>query len=439
MNDKLMRRAAIKYREWLMAQERSPVQSSRDNILNNIDRAKSKTDQVEKWASRFFKGSAIRIQQSPWDQRVHEGIICPSVYKRIATDMIPELGEDAIYSLKHVLETIKSLAMKKVVIVPSPREAIEEITAITNCWPDVEFKGGTLSVRIDAVSLEDEDEEVDLGDFWIHLDLHRPLDGLRIESISYVESENGFTHPHVYGSKLCIGAGRLPSVDALCQGRLEDYFLIVEAVLRTYNSMSPHEELRQWYNPSHEGKFYCEGCEEYRSEESSCWCEGCQTTTCEYCNEGGGCCTECGEWYCEECSNYCHGCEETLCNHCATGCDGCDENFCSSCMGSCEACDNKFCKGCTETSCAHCGDTVCESCIATCGCCKEVCCVNCVEDFCKECVTSICQGCSTTCDECGKVLCETCEKNSCDECGTKMCETCEGSHTCLLSEITTNE
>lgn len=435
MKDKLIRRAAMRYREWLVSETQSPISSGRAFVMSSLHRVKHKSIQMEAWAERFFRGSTQRAQFTPWDGKTHKGIVCSSVYERLATNMIPELSEDVIASARHAAALLKSLVTKEVITVISPKEAIEEIRAIVQAWPETEFRGNVLSVMIKDVSLSDEDGDVDLGSFWMHVDLTCPLDSLRIESIDCVESSGGYHHPHVSGSKLCIGAGGLTSQDALCQGRLEDCFRIIEAVLRTYNSHSIHEALNEWYDPSHEGQFYCERCEEWRSDESSSYCEGCETNYCEYCDMGGGCCTECSDWRCGDCSTTCQGCEETLCKGCGGTCCNCDNSMCTSCLSECTVCGDHHCESC-GSACSHCGDSVCGSCTTTCSCCEDACCVDCVDEECSECGGKICKGCQTTCDECNKTVCNKCNDNPCEHCGTPMCGPCNSEHNCLLAEIT---
>lgn len=434
MNEKLIRRAAAKYRDWMLSQVRSPVQSGRISVLDTLNRMNNKAAQMQIWAERFFGGSTQRLQRSEWDDRTHKGLVCPSAYARIATTMIPELSEDVVYSAKHAAAVLKSLEAREVVTVISPKEAIDELRAIVGAWSRVEFRGNVLSVTSKDITLYDDDGEVNLGRFTMSIDLTYPLDSLRIGAVDGVKSTGGLTHPHVSGGKLCIGAGGLPSQDALCQGRLEDFFRVIEAVLDTYNDASPHEALREWYDPDHEGEFFCESCEEWRSDESSCYCGGCDHCYCEYCDAGGGCCAECGDWRCGECSTTCHGCEETLCNGCGGVCHGCGNSMCSSCVSECTVCRKQYCEECKST-CDHCGDSVCENCTSTCGCCSGNCCNTCVNETCNECNQDICEGCQASCSECDKTVCNACNDNSCEHCGTPMCGSCECEHNCLLEGV----
>ena len=388
MNEKLVRRAARKYRDWLVSQTQSPVMHQKIYVLNLVHMANSRALQIEKWAERFFRGANQRVQKSEWDNEPHMGIMCPSAYEKIVTRMIPELGEDVINSIRQTTETLRSLAIQEVITVISPKESIDEIRAIADAWENVKFKENILSVLVEDVTLEDDCQDVSLGSFWINLNLTCPLSDLKIESVDCVESENGFTHPHVSrGGGLCMGEGGHLSQEALCQGRLEDYFRIIEAVLRTYNESSPYEKLQEWYDPSHEDEFYCENCNEWRSDESNVYCEGCQTTYCDHCAECS-CCSECGNWYCDECSTSCESCQETICTECAKSCSVCSNTMCSECLEQCVVCDSHYCEEC-----------------------------------------------KTTCSECNKTVCKDCNDNSCEHCGVPSCPSCLEKHNCLLVEL----
>lgn len=433
MNEKLIRRAALKYRTWLISQTLSPIQSRKLPILNSLDRISGKVSQIEKWTKLFFRGSLERTQYNEYDDVEYLGIACPSVYESIAKEMIPDLGTDVLLETKNTLEALKSLVTQEVITKISLKEAVDEIRVIVDSWPDVKFRCDILSVLIKDVVLEEDCENVELGDFWIHVNITRPMDSLRIESRDKVESSGGFTHPHVSGIKLCIGAGGLLSKEALCQGRLEDYFRIIESVLRTYNEHSPYEELREWYDPDHEDQSYCDICEEWRDNDCSYYCEGCNKSSCEQCDTGN-CCGKCNDWRCGECIMECISCETTLCHRCANSCSCCHDTTCSNCLNLCNTCEESCCESCMS-SCACCGDCVCESCDILCSCCEDNYCKDCVGETCNKCNGDICKECKTTCIECDKIICNDCAENSCEHCGVPICSTCESEHNCLLAEV----
>jgi len=436
MNEKLLIRAAIKFRQWMIEQSQRPPDTFA--LGNQIIDVITKSHEIQKWTRRFVQGLTKRVQVSEYPPHNKSyGISTPSVYKDIATHMVPDLCENITCNMGYISGIIKSMAEpEKDVVTPlSPREAYEEIRIINDVWPDTEYKNGILSVIFRKVVLEDGREEVDLGDFRIDLHLGKPIDGLSVKSLSYLESERGFFHPHVSGERLCTGNGGLSMVDALCQGRLEDYFRVVEAIVRTYNDVSPYEPLTEWYDPQHEDQFFCEDCDAWRPDESSCFCDGCGHSYCDNCDTSGGCCTDCGNWRCGECSNDCADCGEVVCNNCNNTCDGCGYCLCEKCVSSCVACEEYFCSKCCSECCAYCGDKMCGGCTIKCGCCEDNCCKQCVDDNCCQCDVGICKGCDTTCYECGETVCRTCVDNECEGCGNSMCKTCVEEHTCLLQEV----
>lgn len=435
MNDKLIHRVANKYREWLLSQKLAHIKDSQAYVLNNLTNARNKSKQILTWANRFFSGSEQRFQYSTWDNKCHSGIVSSDVYKTIATKMVPNLSTDVLASTQCAVAMLKKLIEKPITPTISLQEAIDEIRAIVQQWPEVKFRDNILSVGVGQILLEDDNEQVDLGSFWVHINITTPLDSLKIESINEIESSHGFFHPHVSLQSLCIGEGALISQEALLQGRLEDFFRIIHAVLNTYNKESPHEALSEWYDPNHDDEFYCEFCEQWYSDDCSCYCATCENTYCDECSPGGGCCTGCGEWCCENCSTICHKCEETVCSQCDIMCSACKYTFCSSCTSSCGVCDEQYCSSCKE-SCERCGDSICEDCIATCDCCEENCCTSCVSAVCELCNKDICEGCETACQHCNKTICTTCERNTCEDCGVHMCEECESEHNCLLAKAT---
>lgn len=421
MNEKLIRRAAVKYRNWMVAESQQLAPAYKERILGHLNMITDRSNQMRTWIERFFRGTTQRIQIDPFNSEVrYKGIVNPGVYKDIVTEMIPDLRKNITLHLEATGSMLKA-AVKNTPITPlSLREAIEEIRIVSKTWSKVKFRANTLSVLITDVTLCDE-EEVNLGSFWVNLDLTNPIEGLDIESVDEIQSEGGYYHPHVKHDNLCSGDGDLPMNDAICQGRLEDFFRVVEAILRTYNPESPHEELTEWYNPHHEGEFYCDRCEEWRDDDVSCWCDGCNTQYCDCCDVGGGCCTKCEEWRCSECSTTCNDCGGVVCkkcDNCDNFCENCKLDFCSSCMVTCVSCQFSYCASCTQ-SCASCGETACDECKVECSNCGDDCCPDCVDKNCEDCEDSICKSCQGTCDDCG----------------TSMCQSCEEEHNCLLAEV----
>ena len=424
MKEKLIRRAAIKYRRWMLKEKYAAVDTRA--IFDKINSIISKSQEIKKWTERFLWGTAQRIQTDG-------GVVSKSTYGSIATEMIPELGHNLINNAHNVINLIKITTNDTMITPLSLKEAIEEIRIISKEWSDIKFRGGILSVLIKDVCLTDGEGEVKLGSFRIHLDLSDSFGGLTIHSIDKIKSSGGYVHPHIKDSQLCTGDGGEAMKYALCQGRLHDCFIIVEAILRTYGE-DPHEGLQEWYDPDREGQFFCEGCERHYDNGDSYYCEHCERERCIECREGDRC-NGCGEWNCKECINYCDDCENTFCNNCDNSCyNSCGSSICSNCLNQCNKCDNNYCEKCI-TRCLYCDDYICKNCISTCHCCEEDCCHSCLKEYCTECGSDICEECTTSCNKCNKLICNDCGDHSCEHCGTPMCESCDERHNCLLMEV----
>jgi hypothetical protein len=379
---------------------------------NAITNAAIKLEEIKRWYDRFIAGTSPRVQVNEWEPSVrHLGIVNPSVYENIATTMIPNIGDSVIEMTRQAMAIIKIMTEKGLVTPLSLKEITEEIRIISNAWKNVKFRDNKLSVLIEDVVLEDENEEVDLGHFWVHIDLTNPYN-ITIESVNEIQSLGGYYHPHIGDESLCQGKGEEAITNAICQGRLEDCFRVVESILRTYNDDSPYDKLEKWYEPDHEGEFCCENCREWCPDECGYYCAMCDCNYCENCAENGDACCVCDQWMCSECGTQCNECGEALCNNCASMCTECEKNYCSSCLSQCTICQEYFCNPCIS-ACSCCNKPICEKCMITCGLCEENCCKECLDE-CHSCQKSICEDCQTTCEHCGVPMCSSClEEHGC--------------------------
>jgi hypothetical protein len=252
MNDKLVRRAAKKFHDWLASIVAQPMTSNQKRIiLEELSNAVGKVHEIEKWAERFLNGVTPREQWvvdspafvgiGPYPKKKHVGIASPDVYSRISQKMIPNMTRRASESMELAATMLKNISDEPENPVLSLKEAIQEISIINNSWPNVDYRGGCLAVTIDEVSLSDDNDTVYFGKFIISLDLSEPTgSGLHIGAIDPQTEERNYYHPHVTeDGSICAGEGEDAMQEALIQGRLEDYFRIVEAILRTYNASSP--------------------------------------------------------------------------------------------------------------------------------------------------------------------------------------------------------
>ena len=139
------------------------------------------------------------------------------------------------------------------------------------------------------------------------------------------------THPHIQDDRLCEGDAQPAIKLALQQGRLLDFFQIVEQTLQTYNAASAYVSLDDW-----EG-FHCRQCGFSASSDDRCACNECGTNVCDNCICG---CSDCEHSVCGNCEVACEACGESVCKSCELTCSKCDERFCSDCFTENERCDS---------------------------------------------------------------------------------------------------
>ena len=243
------------------------------------------------------------------------------------------LGEVA-YSLPRV----RPLVEKPQKEVPKLSLLLDELDALEKEFGDIEFDASknTISVVTEPITLED----IYLGPFKIQLELNK-LDQLYYSSPYCVialepnpaATDDGVTHPHVSGEKLCEGDGSAAIKAALEDGRICDFFTIARSILNTYSPDSPYVALHDWDSTT------CYDCGYTMSSEDSYFCEYCEH---DYCSDCSTYCRRCEETVCLGCSGQCSYCEEMLCRNCVSGCEECGELFCQSCL------EDDLCPNCKE-------------------------------------------------------------------------------------------
>ncbi len=220
--------------------------------------------------------------------------------------------------------------------VPSYATILDDLNQI-----EEEFGSWTLDLRGKCLAVHTQEIELEgvyLGPFEIQLKLEEleycdPRTSFTILALDPhpAGTDSGVTHPHVSSGRLCPGDAVNAIGEALRQGRLCDFFMVVRSVLTTYNPDSPYVKLDEWHGVA------CYECGDSTDEDHRYYCEAC------------------GYDYCDYCSSYCRGCEESRCNGCLTSCSDCGDSFCSSCLKACEECDAKCCSDCLEDGlCAEC-------------------------------------------------------------------------------------
>ena len=209
--------------------------------------------------------------------------------------------------------------------VSSVGEIYCDLLSLRDEFPEVtvEFSRGSVSAITETVVLE----ETHLGPFEIRLSWTDAGDSLSYEVLACdpqpAAASDEVTHPHVEANRLCEGAGRPLILQALRQGRLADFFLIVRQILTTYNSGSAYVQLDQWSGRD------CPDCGSPLNEDESICCSDCET---DVCGECAGDCSACGSSICGECQDKCPQCDQRVCRRCLQPCTACRKTICEECL-----------------------------------------------------------------------------------------------------------
>ncbi|QDT21398.1 hypothetical protein HG66A1_31990 [Gimesia chilikensis] len=247
-----------------------------------------------------------------------------------------EQYKDNVSRLIHELNMYhrELVALKRPKGLPSLSELTAELCALPDEFDEtrIEWSEQEIVVRTPEVVLS----QVNLGEFeirlrWSEIGAPQPY---RVISLSQTGSDD-IHHPHVQGDMLCEGEGKILLSYTLAEGRLGDFFLLVQQILRTYNPASAYVPLENWWNSS------CADCDDSMSEEESRPCSICEHQICEYCRRN---CTTCGDHLCSSCADTCETCHNTFCRDCLSECDSCSDCFCRSCLS------DQTCSSCLEES-----------------------------------------------------------------------------------------
>ncbi len=216
-----------------------------------------------------------------------------------------------------------------------------DLVSLRDEFPEVavEFSDSSVSVTTEPIVLED----IYLGPFEIKLSWANAGDSLGYEVLARdphpPTTAEDVTHPHIESDHLCEGDGSMPIRQALQQGRLADFFLIVRQILATYNSGSAYVQLDQWSGQS------CSDCGGHYDDDSGVCCPECESEICDGCSRD---CGSCASYYCGECISICGQCSDQTCNSCLRTCSGCDEPICEGCLKICSRCNSTQCEDCLD-------------------------------------------------------------------------------------------
>lgn len=185
----------------------------------------------------------------------------------------------------------------------------EEFADVRVAWKDFE-----LIVETENIILQD----VELGPFTMRLNWDQWAREGNLKCLQVIAEEpntseliDGISHPHVREGELCSGEALMPLLKALQEGRLAEFFLIVRAVLTTYNARSAYVKLEDWH---------------------------------------GNSCYDCGDVIDPDERSYCDDCQHDYCGNCSSSCSNCNESCCLSCLSECSTCQEPCCRSCSETT-----------------------------------------------------------------------------------------
>ena len=195
----------------------------------------------------------------------------------------------------------------------------------------IDFANKRLTVQTSNISFD----YVELGSFEIHLNWKyikdsSPYDVIAVQP-NCPSSNDSVTHPHIQGDSLCEGEGADAIRRALDEGRVYDFFCIVDQVLRNYNPHSAYVQIDDWKGVN------CDSCGDNVDSDEVVGCCKCETSLCLDCSTS---CESCCDRYCSECISSCECCGQDVCKYCMKSCDDCGEEFCKSCLfeGTCDDC-----------------------------------------------------------------------------------------------------
>lgn len=243
------------------------------------------------------------------------------------------LGRELEHLGSQLRSRLAQLIQERSPRIPQLRLLYEELMAADGEFDGVELEAGEISVTTEPITLD----EIELGRFKIRL--HLPRVGTDTPySIQALDPNPAASctetpHPHVSGTRLCAGEGRGAIKGALAEGRLFDFFTIVDRILHTYAVGSAYVELDRWHGVA------CHDCDASIDEEDACTCHRCEERICGDCL---CCCGGCGDGYCSGCLDRCFRCEEPACASCLVRCEDCRREVCPSCR------EDDLCESCRE-------------------------------------------------------------------------------------------
>ncbi len=245
-------------------------------------------------------------------------------------DLFRSLAKLAELILRWSEEVRAAAQSKPIAKIP---ELYRDLIALQSDFAAMEYDADlrVLTVTTEPIVLED----LELGPFQIRLDyrhLHDPQPYTVVAlDPNPAASNSSITHPHVNDERVCEGDGRAPIARALAEGRLGDFFTLVDRLLQTYAPGRAYVELESWTGSA------CSDCGGLVDEEDRSHCSRCE------------------EVLCADCGSICSVCEQLICDGCATACQHCERVTCPSCLEACGTCAERVCPECLiEPLCRQC-------------------------------------------------------------------------------------
>ncbi len=215
---------------------------------------------------------------------------------------------------------------------------MQELHGAAREFGGVHFYGKTVKVIIGPISFG----ELKLGRFVIRYTPESMqvgggettgLGAIPLEPNYAWNCEDRICHPHVEGSRICLGDGVGQTGRALIDGRYFDAMLLVREVLRTYSAQSPYRRLDRW---TQEQNRRCQACQEMipAEEGKKCTRRGCSALTCEACEKKVVACTKCKGFPCGGHRVPCRTCKAVTCtlDTCAAICGYSSNWHCIDCF-----------------------------------------------------------------------------------------------------------
>lgn len=245
-----------------------------------------------------------------------------------ATEFVTREYESCLDQVEKRVAKAKAKLTPRSQVVPRASEIFRDLVALRTEFGDLDFnkEDQTLAFATNDVQFSG----VRLGCFEIklHVDSLSTSESAFYEVVAvdpnHADSSDDVTHPHVDSNRLCEGDAQPTIRLALQQGRLLDFFQIVEQVLGTYNPSSAYVRIEEWDGRS------CGHCGYSVSPED--------------CRD----CADCGATICDECIYTCAQCDDPFCGNCEDACEGCLDGVCKSCIRVCDECGRRFCSDCLE-------------------------------------------------------------------------------------------